>query len=479
MDAYYEQIWANWISPNFLASPLLDCIRSSSSSPPKGTFQSRNGTWIGVFERRSIHSIGALIFGLIDFLCEADRSGTRAERTIVLCGWGALAGQLATRLERALQILERIGIGPAKLVCIDACPVDDDEMAKSKIVRIERAEDWLWGQLEHLEPEALYLAGAYRPSRPLRRSRVPLLGPLGNGPWREPLCPCPSGAKRPPAGKCFRAYIRFTLGVQDDLSCACQAGHTQLEGIISDLLQLLSEMIDSCSPPDRQEPKLRAVEHKTRNIVRQRAYAVMLPGSPSVSLGSMALAALAAKLTGEHGCSGLPLLIVEDELTAACYKSYAPDCVREMYRELANMLSMEIHFSSELPCFGNNFQNFLKATTLEGLMRSLPSNTLHRVRGSYTAYDAIHLASMAACWAGSEDYSMVVRASNVASLGAITLRLPPSYVSCHELTDYHIRAKSAAEVRRLKQLIDVAIASQQWLRTTEDASMPNLSTRDA
>ena len=189
----------------------------------------------------------------------------------------------------------------------------------------------------------------------------------------------------------------------------------------------------------------------------------MLPGSPSVSLGSMALAALAATLTDRNCCSGTPLLIVDDELAAVCYKHYAPDCVRKMYRELASMLSMEIRFSSESACFANNFRSFLKATTLEGLMRSLTSNTLHRGRGSFTAYDAIHLASMAACWAGAEDYSMVLRASNVASLRAITLRLPPSYVSCHELIDYRIRAQSAAGVRGLGQLIDSAIASQLWL----------------
>jgi hypothetical protein len=235
--------------------------------------------------------------------------------------------------------------------------------------------------------DMVYLADGVLAGRHLSRMRV--VSPLGRRyvPG-DPFAPVPPAAKRPPAGSDPVWATALSLGLTD----AIGVDDDTWSGLASRVKERLHDLWNriQCA---------HLVRH--HGIAAEEPRRVLLSGPPRATASIPLFGSL--RVSGEtrslvQACGGLfPFELVIDDLTPrVLYPHYPVTNVKREFHLLASDYGGSAVFLSDLDHdeFDARFKAELRRLTVGDLVKASPPGKAERSRGSYSGYDAVHLAVM-------------------------------------------------------------------------------------
>ncbi|GIH11217.1 hypothetical protein Rhe02_92840 [Rhizocola hellebori] len=287
-----------------------------------------------------------------------------------------------------------------------------------------------------VETDWIYLADSVAPGRHLHG--LSCTAPFGrlHTPGK-PFAPPPQAAKRAPAGADQLWSAGLTLGLTDKVGIGWQwHEHLQAEvrAQLGPLWKKLMTAELTCHYGIRgEEPRRVTISGPLRDTA-------ILPlfGAPRVSAATETLIATAAAIR--------PTTLVVDDVTPRIfYADYAADEIRNTYAAVAKAHGCQSAFLSgiEPADLASRIKTMLDLFTVGDLIEASPPGRANRSRGTFTGYDAIHLAAMAVACTYHADAALAAQAHNVPALQVITRRDghaaiisrsgPPGAFNDHEL----------------------------------------------
>lgn len=282
----------------------------------------------------------------------------------------------------------------------------------------------------------VYLADGTMPGRHLHRFCA--TAPLGrlHTPG-QPFAPPPPAAKRVPAGTDQVWSAALTLGLTDKVGIGLHR-HEHMQADVKAKLGPLWKKLTSAGFTRHYGVVSDEPRRLTLTGPAHDTMVIPLFGAPRTSAATDALiAAAAATCTTE--------LVVDDVTPRVFYTAYRPDDVRSAFTRLATSHRCTATFLSELdPAeLTARITSMLDLFTVGDLIEASPPGRVNRSRGSFTGYDAIHLAVMAVASTIRHGAALAAQAHNVPALKVIARRYgdtallsrsgPPGAIHDHEL----------------------------------------------
>ncbi|WP_144937406.1 glycosyltransferase [Paenibacillus sp. 32O-W] len=458
-----------WVPSEDIDIRLIDAVNNASAKICTSTHSPRDN-FVFLLQLNDENSINSRVFlELIDYLFEVKRACAENYKLLLFAKQPIVnSSVLKYKFDSFFDVLaDQFSLGKPEIIILDdymECGViirDACDLLRTmngKLVPNKFLDAILRIVLLRLGSEIVYLGGGYLPSDLLRHSELLFIGVFHITKWEEPFTTCPEYAKLPPAGACAKSSILFALEKDDLLTCKCKSKNESVESSIRLLWKLFLEirrvLIKKKTDKFKFFIKPKVNFHSTKfQKYKEKQYAVMLFGSPSISISNIALCSLTSSLSKD----GKGVLLVEDEISRKLYKNYDVPAVKKMYHDLADLFDLQVTFTSERENFATSIVKWLENLKVSDVIRAIPYGRTNRSRGTITVYDAIHLATMAATLEEYPEHSLVLHAKNVAALNAFLKPLRvPGYIACHNFFDSGVRLAPYDDIRKSlsKQLVE-------------------------
>jgi hypothetical protein len=420
-EALLERVKAycsSWLSRSLQAdTPFDEALRDTVKDCPESAFEQSTGPIVFPLAfHQQPHLTAGLFLQLVDAAAEAERRGTHVR--LVPLGVG--------RASEPGPEVEADGARIAGLFAAAGWPVEMDSGAERtaafECAVVRRARGLSFTRRAVDLPDLLasaaadaagtdlvYLSNGMLAGRQLSRLRT--LAPLGRRyvPG-DPFAPVPPYAKRVPAGSDPVWATALTLGLTDAIGV-----DDDVRSELADLLRArLSKLWRSVESSQLARHHGIATEEPRRILLngpRRNRASIPLFGALRLSPETRSLVA---------ACGGLfPFELVVDDLTPrVLYPHYPVTNVKGTFHRLAGDYGGTAVFLSDLDPddFDDRFENRLRQLTFNDLVKASPTGKSERTRGSYSGYDAVHLAVMGVAVSLRPDAVIAVQAHNVAAV---------------------------------------------------------------
>jgi hypothetical protein len=433
-EALLNRIKANcssWLNRSIrTATPLSTALREAVRSCPDAVIDRPSDPVVFplAFHQRP-HLTAGLFLQLVDACAEAERRGTHVRLVPLGVGRASAPGPETTEGTARITGLFTDAGWPVELdghgertAAFEAAVVRRARGLSFTRRAVDLPDLLASAAADAIGSDLVYLSDGMLAGRQLSRLRP--LAPLGRRyvPG-DPFAPVPPYAKRVPAGSDPVWATALTLGLTDAIGIDDDR-RSELAALLRARLTTLWRNVESSQ----------LARH--HGIAAEEPRRLLLSGPPraraSIPLfGALRLSPETRSLVA--ACAGLfPFELVVDDLTPrVLYPHYPVTDVKGAFHRIAADYGGTAVFLSDLKPddFHHRFENRLRQLTFGDLLKASPTGKSERARGSYSGYDAVHLAVMGVAVSLRPDTVIAVQAHNVAAVHVLHEGDEPSVLS--------------------------------------------------